>query len=152
MLHPENPRDEGLLSPRGWKAMWSALRRTLGLAFLRFAVLLHSQVPGDLEPFEQLLRGRLRQADVRRALSPPTAGDGEEYFRSLGDERLLQLGGKHQVTEPEMLMGEGRKDAAADAEVGSPHVSVFLGAVEAKGDFSKIVRVHERCLFQRWLA
>ena len=120
---------------------------TLALRLLRFTVLLHSQIPGELEPFEQLLRGRLCQADVRRALSPPTAGDGEEHFRSLGDERLLQLGGEHQVPEPEMLMGESREDAAADAEVGSPHVSAFLGVVKAKGEFPKVVRGHERCPF-----
>ena len=44
-----------------------------------------------------------------------------------------------------MLMGEGREDAAADAEVGSPHVSAFLGVVKAEGQLSEVVRVHERC-------
>src|SRR4051794_19753239 len=76
---------------------WRSAILTLAWGFLRFLVLLDSQIPGELEPFEQLLRGRLRQADVRRALSSPTAGHGEENLRSLGDERLLQLGGKHQV-------------------------------------------------------
>src|SRR3954451_13780386 len=122
--------------------MTSAAR--LALRFSRFVILLHSQIPGELEPFEQLLRGRLRQADVRRAHSAPTAGDGEEHFRSLGDKRLLQLGGQHQVPEPEMLMGKSRKDAAADAEVGVAHVGALLGADKAKGEVSKIVRVDER--------
>src|SRR3954447_15686041 len=118
----------------------------LALRFARFVILLHSQFPGELEPFEQLLRGRLRQADGRRAHPAPTAGDGEEHFPSLGDKQLLQLGGQNQVPEPEMLMGKSRKDAAAYAEVGSAHVGAFLGAVKAKGDVSKIACVHERCL------
>src|SRR5262245_57297049 len=80
---------------------------------------------------------------MRRALSPPPAGDGEEDFRCLGHERLLQLGGKHQVSEPEMLMGEGREDTTADAEVASTHVSIFLGVVKTEGQFPKVVRVHE---------
>src|SRR5262245_26686336 len=96
---------------------WRSALLTLAWGFLRFLVLLDSQIPGELKPFEQLLRGRLRQADMRRALSPPAAGDGEEHSRSLGDERLLQLGGKYQVPEPEMFMGESREDVAADTEV-----------------------------------
>jgi hypothetical protein len=42
-----------------------------------------------------------------------------------------------------MLVGEGREDAAADAEVGSAHVNALLGVVKTKGEFSKVVRVHE---------
>src|SRR3954452_17253888 len=95
----------------------SALRPALAPGCSRSIVLLDAQIPGELEPFEQLLRGRRRQADVRRAPSPPTAGDGEEHFRRLGDQQLLQLGGQHQFPEPEMLMGEGGEDVAADAEV-----------------------------------
>jgi hypothetical protein len=120
---------------------------TLGLL-----VLLHSQIPGELEPFEQLLRRCFRQADVRRALPAPTAGDGEEHVRGLVDERLLQLRGEHQVPKPEMLVGEGREDAAADAEVGSPHVSALLGVVEAEGDLPEVVRGHETDLSGRGLA
>ena len=112
---------------------WRSALLPLGLRFLRFLVLLDPQIPGELKPFEQLLRGRLRQSDMRRALSPSAAGDGEEHSRSLGDERLLKLGGKHQVPEPEMFMGESREDVAADTEVGSTHVGAFLGAVKAKG-------------------
>ena len=59
-------------------------------------------------------------------------------------ERLLQLGGQHQVPEPEMLMGEGRKDATPDAEVGSPHVTAFLSVVKAKGQFPEVVHGHGR--------
>src|SRR5262245_22291538 len=102
-----------------------------------------SQIPSELESLEQLLRRRLRQPDVRRTSSSPTAGNGDEYCRSLSDKQLLQLGGQHQVPEPEMLVGERREDAAADAEVRGTHVSAFLGVVEAKGQFSKVVRVHE---------
>ena len=48
----------------------------LALRFSRFVILLHSQIPGELEPFEQLLGGRLRQSDVRRAqLAARMAGD-----------------------------------------------------------------------------
>jgi hypothetical protein len=104
---------------------------------------MYSQIPGELEPFEQLLRGRRREADVRRTPSPPATGYGYEHFRSLGDKRLLQLGGQHQVPEPEMLVGEGREDVAADAEVCGAHVSAFLGVVKTKGEFSEVVRVHE---------
>src|SRR5262249_50008322 len=49
----------------------SPLFRTSASALLRFAVLLHPQIPGELEPSEQLLRGCLRQADMRLALSSP---------------------------------------------------------------------------------
>jgi MinD-like ATPase involved in chromosome partitioning or flagellar assembly len=41
-----------------------------------------------------------------------------------------------------MLMREGREDVAADAEVGSAHVSALLGVVKAKGELSKVVGVH----------
>ena len=43
-----------------------------------------------------------------------------------------------------MLMGEGCEDAAAHAEVGNVHVRAFLGVVEAKGEFPKVVDVHGR--------
>ena len=46
-----------------------------------------------------------------------------------------------------MFMGESREDAAADAEIGSTQVGAFLRAVKAKGQFSEVVRVHERYPF-----
>src|SRR3954452_20149270 len=63
----------------------SVLRRrpTVRLSPSWLAVLLDSQIPGELEPSEQLIGGRLRQADVGRAHPPPTARDGEEHFRGL---------------------------------------------------------------------
>src|SRR6516165_526668 len=121
----------------------SALRLALASGCSRFIVLMYSQIPGELEPFEQLLRGRLREADVRRTPSPPAAGYRYKHFRSLGDKQLLQLEGQHQVPEAEMLVGEGREDVAADAEVCGAHVSAFLGFVKTKGEFPKVVRVHE---------
>src|SRR5438445_13160201 len=42
-----------------------------------------------------------------------------------------------------MPMGERREDAAADAEVGSPHVTALLGIVKAKGQFPEVIRGHE---------
>ena len=129
----------------------SAFRLALASVCSRFIVLVYSQIPGELEPFEQLLRGRLRQPDVRRTPSPPAAGYGYEHFRSLGDKHLLQLGGQHQVPEPEMLVGEGREDVAADAEVGGAHVSGFLGVVKTKGEFSKVARVHETAFARPFL-
>ena len=49
-------------------------------------------------------------------------------------------------------MGEGREDAAADAEVDSPHVSALLGIVKAKGELSEVVHGHESALTGRDLA
>ncbi len=77
------------------------------------------------------------------AHATPASGDGEKDFGGFGDERLLLVGGEHQVAVALLHVGERGEDFSADAEIDTPHVGAFFGAFQAQRDFAEIGGGHE---------
>ena len=82
------------------------------------------------------------EADVRCSPPSPTAGNGKEDVRQLGDELSLDFGCQHQIAVAVLLRGEGGKDPAADAVIGCTEVGAFLHIGQTKCQTAKVGRRH----------
>ncbi len=72
------------------------------------------------------------EANVRCSHPSPTAGNGKEDVRQLGDEPGVDFGCQHQVAVAVLLRGEGGKDPAAGTEIGCTEVGAFLHIGQTK--------------------
>ena len=106
-------------------------------------IFLNPQLPCRLQGTGQDVFARGCQKNVGRAHSSPAAGDREKNLREFLDKRRLLIGCEHQVPVPLLGRRERRKDSAAYAEVGIPHMRAFFGAVKSKSNPSEVLNVHE---------
>ncbi len=89
------------------------------------------------------------EADVRCSHPSPTAGNGKEDVRQLGDELGLDFWCQHQVAVAVLLRGEGGKDPAADAEIGRTEMGAFLHFGQTQCETAEVGRRHGKATLSR---
>ena len=109
----------------------------------RLGILVKAEIVGGPEGAREDVFAGFGENDVGAALLAPAAGDGEEDFGEILDEKLLLLRREHEVAVAFLDMGQCGEDVATDAEIGCAEVGPLFGLGEAERNAREVIRGHE---------